>query len=148
MLRVVGGLIKDDRPRLSPLGPWHAVICGVLHCDEAVATWYGGRRTASMAQAWAARAARAWERDGVHEWMAYSRADGSLIGRGGLSGSRVDGRQRLEVGWTVRSGLRGRGYAAGIGAAARGACPERPHARAALVIRRHRLVVRARSQPR
>lgn len=106
------------RLRLSPLGPWHAGDLWRPHYDETVAAWYGGRPTASMAQAWAARAARAWEWDGVHKWMAYSRADGSLIGRGGLSWSRVDGRQRLEVGWTVRSELWGRGYATEIGAAA------------------------------
>jgi RimJ/RimL family protein N-acetyltransferase/ADP-ribose pyrophosphatase YjhB (NUDIX family) len=106
------------RLRLSPLGPWHAGDLWRLHYDEAVAIWYGGRRTVSMTQAWAARAARGWEQDGVHKWMAYSRADGSLVGRGGLSWARVEGRQRLEVGWTVRSELWGHGYATEIGAAA------------------------------
>lgn len=105
------------RLRLSPLGPWHAGDLWRLHYDQAVAIWYGGRRTVSMVQAWAAQAARAWEQHGVNKWMAYDRADGSLIGRGGLSRSRIDGQGRLEVGWTVRSDLWGRGYATEIGAA-------------------------------
>ena len=105
------------RMRLSPLGPWHAGDLWRLHYDQAVAIWYGGRRTVSMTQAWAAHAARGSEQYGVNKWMAYDRADGSLIGRGGLSLSRIDRQERLEVGWTVRSDLRGRGYATEIGAA-------------------------------
>jgi [ribosomal protein S5]-alanine N-acetyltransferase len=49
--------------------------------------------------------------------MAYDRADGSLIGRGGVSLASVDGAERYEVGWTVHGGLWGRGYATEIGAA-------------------------------
>lgn len=107
-----------SRLRLSPLGPWHAGDLWRLHYDEVVATWYGGRRTVSMVQAWAAQAARAWEEDGVSKWMAYDRASGSLIGRGGLSWKHVGGRRRLEVGWTVRGDLWGHGYATEIGRAA------------------------------
>ena len=88
-----------------------------LHYDQAVATWYAGRYTVAMTQARAARAARAWEQHGVNKWMAYDRADGSLIGRGGLSLSRIDRQERLEVGWTGRSQLADRGYATEIGAA-------------------------------
>ena len=105
------------RLRLSPLGPWHAGDLWRLHYDEAVATWHAGRYTAAMAEAVAAHAARRWEADGTHKWMAYDRADGSLIGRGGVSLAPVDGTERYEVGWTVRGGLWGRGYATEIGAA-------------------------------
>jgi RimJ/RimL family protein N-acetyltransferase len=106
-----------SRLRLSPLGPWHAGDLWRLHYDEAVATWHAGRYTAAMAEAVAANAARRWEADGTHEWMAYDRADGSLIGRGGVSLAPVDGAERYEVGWTVRGGLWGHGYATEIGAA-------------------------------
>jgi RimJ/RimL family protein N-acetyltransferase len=105
------------RLRLSPLGPWHAGDLWRLHYDEAVAAWYGGRRTVGQAEDWAAGAARAWERDGVNKWMAYDRTSGALVGRGGLSRALVNGKERLELGWTVRSDLWGHGYATEIGAA-------------------------------
>lgn len=102
---------------LSPLGPWHAGDLWRLHYDEAVAGWHGGRYTAAMAQARAARGAMGWERDGTEKWMAYDRADGSLIGRGGVSLVNLEGAERYEVGWTVRGDQWGRGYATEIGAA-------------------------------
>jgi RimJ/RimL family protein N-acetyltransferase len=105
------------RLRLSPLGPWHAGDLWRLHYDEAVAAWYPGRLTVSAAQARAGQEATAWERDGMGKWMAYDRADGSLVGRGGVSVARIDGQDRVEVGWTVRSAAWGHGYATEIGAA-------------------------------
>jgi RimJ/RimL family protein N-acetyltransferase len=83
----------------------------------AVAPWYSGRHTVKQAEDWAAGAARAWERDAVNKWMAYDRTTGALVGRGGLSRARLNGQDCLEVGWTVRGDLWGRGYATEIGAA-------------------------------
>ena len=39
------------------------------------------------------------------------------MGRGGLSRAMVDGDVRLEVGWTLREGCRGHGFATEIGRA-------------------------------
>jgi RimJ/RimL family protein N-acetyltransferase len=105
------------RLRLSPLGPWHAGDLWELHYDEAVAAWHAGRYTATQAAAKAAYAARRWEADGTFKWMAYDRAGGALVGRGGVSRERVGGADRYEVGWTVRGDLWGLGYATEIGAA-------------------------------
>lgn len=106
-----------SRLRLEPIGPRHAGDLWRLHQDEAVAAWYGGRWTAATAQSKAAGFGDAWESLGIGKWMAYSRTDGGLVGRGGLSRAPVDGQERLEVGWVVRSELWGRGYATEIGRA-------------------------------
>ena len=50
--------------------------------------------------------------------MAHDRSDGMLVGRGGLSLTTLSGETVLEVGWVVRDGLTGRGYASEIGRAA------------------------------
>ncbi|MGH3166697.1 MAG: GNAT family N-acetyltransferase [Trebonia sp.] len=105
------------RLRLSPAGPWHAGDLWRLHYDEAVAAWYAGRYTVAMAQSRATAMAEGWDRDGTHRWMACHRADGSLVGRGGVSRRYIAGAERYEVGWTVRPDLWGRGYATEIGAA-------------------------------
>jgi RimJ/RimL family protein N-acetyltransferase len=106
-----------ERLRLEPCGPEHADDLWRLHHDEAVAAWHGGRYTADAAYRRAVAGRRAWERDGVDKWMAYDRATGELVGRGGLSRTELAGRAVLEIGWTVRSDRWGRGYATEIGRA-------------------------------
>ncbi len=61
-----------------------------------------------MARDSAAAMDQGWAHDGVSKWLAYHRANGELIGRVGLSGSTVDGRDCLEVGWAVRQQFWGR----------------------------------------
>jgi RimJ/RimL family protein N-acetyltransferase/8-oxo-dGTP pyrophosphatase MutT (NUDIX family) len=104
------------RLRLEPIGPEHADDLWRLHRDEAVARWYGKTWTREGALRYATRRAEQWEAHGVDKWIAYDRASGELVGRGGLS-RKEDEPERLEVGWTVRSDLWGRGYATEIGRA-------------------------------
>jgi RimJ/RimL family protein N-acetyltransferase len=106
-----------DRLRLEPIGPEHAEDLWRLHQDPAMAEWHGGTWTLDQARQRAAGVADAWRTDGVHKWMAYDRRTGELVGRGGLSQWRLEGRDWLEIGWTVRSALWGRGYATEIGRA-------------------------------
>ena len=103
------------RLRLEPIGPEHAEDLWRLHRDEAVARWYGNSWTREDAVRYAGRRAELWEANGVDKWMAYDRASGELVGRGGLC--LDDELERLEVGWTVRPDLWGRGYATEIGRA-------------------------------
>jgi RimJ/RimL family protein N-acetyltransferase len=74
-----------------------------------------------------------WAADGAGKWVAYDLGTGELVGRGGLSrlgpeqavtgriASLLPGggwlRDRLELGWTVRSERWGQGYATEIGRA-------------------------------
>jgi len=60
---------------------------------------------------------RGWTTDRIGKWMARSRADGSLVGRGGFSRFLLDRKPVLELGWVVRDALTGRGYATEIGLA-------------------------------
>ena len=122
-----------ERLRLEPGDPRHAEDLWRLHQHGDVAFWHGGRWTLEKAHRRATAMARAWETDGVGKWMAYDRVTGELVGRGGLSRIDADGeltrqirsllpgrrwaRDRLEVGWTVRGDLWGRGYATEIGRA-------------------------------
>jgi RimJ/RimL family protein N-acetyltransferase len=50
--------------------------------------------------------------------MARARSDAALIGRGGFSLIELDGEKVLELGWVVRDGHTGRGYATELGTAA------------------------------
>jgi RimJ/RimL family protein N-acetyltransferase len=124
---------RTARLWLEPVAPAHAGDLWRLHQDEAVAAWWGGPWSRQDADRRAAAMARAWAEDGIGKWVAYERETGRLVGRGGLSrlpaadgvtrqiasALATDGwaRDRLELGWTVRSALWGRGYATEIGRA-------------------------------
>jgi RimJ/RimL family protein N-acetyltransferase len=122
-----------QRLRLEPVGPEHAQDLWRLHHDEAVAAWYRGRWSVEAAQRRATAFRQAWEAAGAGKWMAYDRHTGELVGRGGLGRLDADtdtahritallppgrwARERLEVGWALRAGWWGRGYATEIGRA-------------------------------
>jgi RimJ/RimL family protein N-acetyltransferase len=124
---------RTGRLRLEPITPGHAADLWRLHRDEPVAAWHGGPWSMADADRFAAAMARLWADDGVGKWVAYDLETGGLVGRGGLSRLPADGattrriaaamagsgwaRDRLELGWTVRSALWGRGYATEIGRA-------------------------------
>jgi RimJ/RimL family protein N-acetyltransferase len=126
------GVRRTARLRLEPAAPGHAGDLWRLHQDEAVAAWWGGPWSLEDADRYAAAMARAWAVDGVGKWVAYDLETGDLVGRGGLSrlpaGGDLTGRiaalageawarDRLEVGWTVRSDRWGREYATELGRA-------------------------------
>lgn len=105
-----------DRLRLEPVGPQHSADLLRLFQDPAVEKWYG-KWTPDKAKEEAARGQRGWEVDGVHKWIAYDRHTGRLVGRGGLSRTTVEGRNRLEIGWVLLGKYHGQGYASEIGRA-------------------------------
>lgn len=127
-----GGETLTERLRLVPVAPGHEADLVVVHCDPWIAQWYAGAWPDATAREFAARCARGWSADGVGKWIAYERATGALVGRGGLSAMPADAaaseqiarlagpgwaRRRLELGWAVRTEYRGRGYATEIGRA-------------------------------
>lgn len=140
------GTYLTPRLRLEPVGPAGAADLWLVHSDDEVWQWYDGRRPSrEQAQQWAESMGKSWRGHGVHKWIAYDRASGAVVGRGGLSRTPVDddwgqiyaflpdepwvrspyeNRQPfvahahwLEIGWALRHQYWGRGYAAEIGRA-------------------------------
>lgn len=143
----VAGTRFTSRLRLEPVGPANARDLSLVHTDEAVWPWYGVERPSlEQAERWAADMGESWRLHGVHKWIAYDRASGEVVGRGGLSRTPVDddwgqiyaflpdepwvrdvhGSRRpypahanwFEIGWALRGRFWGHGYAAEIGRAA------------------------------
>ncbi|OIV38891.1 hypothetical protein BIV57_03580 [Mangrovactinospora gilvigrisea] len=108
-----------ERLRLEPAGPRSAVHLWRIHSRPEVARAYGEEPwTPAHAAGTAAAWGDAWDADGVHKWIAYSRATGRPVGRGGLSVREVAGVPgRLELGWALLPEVWGRGLATEIGAA-------------------------------
>jgi len=111
-----GGRLTD-RLRLEPIGAQSAAELWRLQQDPGIAAWYAGRWSEAQAREHAMAMGEGWAREGVSKWLAYERANGELVGRGGLSRTCVDGRDCYEVGWAVREKFWGRGYATEIGRA-------------------------------
>lgn len=122
-----------ERLVLEPIGEEHVPDLVRLHGDPGVAEWHGGVWTESHAAEVARSKGVAWESAGVSKWIAYERATGDLVGRGGVDRLAPDHAvtrwmaaapggdgwvdDRLELGWTVASAKQRRGYATEIGRA-------------------------------
>lgn len=134
------------RLRLDPVGPANAADLWLAHNDDEVWPWYGNEKPSlEQARQWAEFMGDSWRSHGVHKWIAYDRASGEVVGRGGLSRVPVDDdwgqiyaflpaepwvraahRIRrpfvahanwLEIGWALRREFWGLGYASEIGRA-------------------------------
>ena len=134
-----------ERLRLEPITGDLAEDYFRVFQDDAIAEWCGGKPTRAQAQRDADEGERIWRTIGVHKWLVYERASGTVVGRGGLSVIRLDAhdgairsflppdawadegfgadgdlvfaRRWAEIGWSLRGAYWGRGYAAEIGRA-------------------------------
>jgi RimJ/RimL family protein N-acetyltransferase len=134
------------RLRLVPAGPTNVGDLWLVHNDDDVWPWYGNQKPGTeQVHEWAGFMGESWRLHGVHKWIAYDRVTGEVVGRGGLSRTPVDDdwgqlyaflpaqpwvrvahessrpfvahANWLEIGWALRHGFWGRGYAAEIGRA-------------------------------
>lgn len=61
---------------------------------------------------------RHWAEHGFGPWVLVDREDGSVVGRGGLRWTEIDGHPEIELPWAVRSDRWGRGLASEAAVAA------------------------------
>ena len=108
------GVYRTERLRLVPIDARHAPELWELHQDEGIARWHPLGR--EQALRFAERMESSWRR-GVGKWLAYENSTGALIGRGGPSWALVEGAECVEIGWALRQGVWGFGYATEIGRA-------------------------------
>ncbi|GAB2521099.1 GNAT family N-acetyltransferase [Microbacterium petrolearium] len=78
--------------------------------DPAVMAFYLAPKTRDEAAAWIARSRARYAEHGFGLWAVETHA-GEFVGDCGLTWQQVNGRRVLEVGYHVRAGLQGRGYA-------------------------------------
>lgn len=69
--------------------------------------------------AWIARQLERYQQDGFGLWVAELREDGAFVGTIGPAIQEVEGERLVEIGWHVRPGLKGSGFAPEAAAAAR-----------------------------
>ena len=134
-----------ERLRLVPIGLARAEDLWLVHADADVAHWYQWWPTRPEIDLWATEIETAWRTYGFHKWLAYERASGEVVGRGGVAPVPIDddwgqirrflpaeswvddphpvtagGRVHacwVEIGWALRRSFWGHGLAAEIGRA-------------------------------
>jgi RimJ/RimL family protein N-acetyltransferase len=86
-----------------------------LFLDPAVGGWLRPSPMAPYTEADVERMLREderhWEDHGFGPWVLVDRESGSVVGRGGLWWTELDGRLEVELPWAIRSDLWGRGLA-------------------------------------
>jgi RimJ/RimL family protein N-acetyltransferase len=87
--------------------------------DEEVMRYYPRPKTRSEAGDWITRNQRRYHELGFGLWIMNLRSSGEFVGDCGLTIQHVDGEDEVEVGYHVRSGMQGRGYATEAAAASR-----------------------------
>lgn len=87
--------------------------------DDDVMRYYPRPRTRSEARDWIIQNQRRYRVHGFGLWIVSLRGSGEFAGDCGLTLQHVDGVDELEVGYHVRPGLRGNGYATEAAAACR-----------------------------
>jgi RimJ/RimL family protein N-acetyltransferase len=79
--------------------------------DPDVMRYYPAPKSRDEAQAWIDWNQRLYRERGFGLWAVIVRATGGFAGDCGLTPQRVDGAEEIEVGYHIRAGLQGNGYA-------------------------------------
>lgn len=81
--------------------------------------FYPAPFTREQSEAWMARQLERYQQDGFGLWVAEERSSGGFVGTIGPALQEVEREPLVEIGWHVRPGLKGSGYAPEAAAAAR-----------------------------
>lgn len=87
--------------------------------DEQVMRYYPRPKSRDEARAWIEWNLRLYTEHGFGLWAVLLRETGEFAGDCGLTPQHVDGADEIEVGYHLRAGLQGNGYATEAAAAAR-----------------------------
>ena len=106
-----------DRLAFHPMTDDDLDDLAALLGDPVVMRYYPRDRTRAEAGDWITWNRGLYAREGYGLWTVRLRGTGDFVGDCGLTPQRVDGVTELEVGYHVRAGLQGRGYAGEAAAA-------------------------------
>lgn len=82
-----------------------------MHLDAGVMATLGGVRSPELTRDWLARQLDHWRQYGFGLWIARQRQTGQFAGRGGLHHVEIDGRDEIEVGYSLLADFWGCGLA-------------------------------------
>jgi ribosomal-protein-alanine N-acetyltransferase len=114
-----GFSLETERLRLRAYRMQDVEELAPMFADHEHMRFYPGPFTREQSEAWIARQLGRYRQDGFGLWVAEDRSSGGFVGTIGPALQEVEGVPLVEIGWHVRPGLKGLGYAPEAAAAAR-----------------------------
>jgi RimJ/RimL family protein N-acetyltransferase len=114
-----GFSLETDRLRLRTYRSQDVDDLAAMFADPEHMRFYPGPFTREQSEAWIARQLERYRQNGFGLWVAEDRSSGGFVGTIGPALQEVEGVPLVEIGWHVRPGLKGLGYAPEAAAAAR-----------------------------
>jgi len=114
-----GFSLETERLRLRAYRPQDVDDLAPMFADLEHMRFYPAPFDREQTEAWIARQLERYQQDGFGLLLAELREDGAFVGTIGPSVQEVGGERLVEIGWHVRPGLKGYGYAPEAAAAAR-----------------------------
>ena len=111
--------LATERLRLRSYRQEDLDALAAMFADADHMRYYPSALTREQAQAWIDRQFERYATAGFGLWIAEARSDGAFVGTIGPTVQEVEGARLVELGWHVRPGLKGLGYAPEGGTAAR-----------------------------
>jgi len=108
---------ETARLRAEPIGPQHRDGLIAMLGDPRVGATLGGVADPAAVDEQIAILTAHWEREGFGWYAFRERAGGALVARGGPHRRHVEGRDEVEIGWTVVPERWNQGIATELGAA-------------------------------
>ena len=113
------GVLETARLRLRPYGQDDLEDLHAMFSDAEHMRHYPSTLDREGAQTWLDWQQERYADDGFGLWIVEELGTGGFAGTVGPMVQEVEGERHVEIGWHVRPGLKGRGYAPEAGAAAR-----------------------------
>jgi ribosomal-protein-alanine N-acetyltransferase len=114
-----GFLLETERLRLRPYRRDDVETLAPMFADAEHMRFYPSTLDRAGTEVWIERQLERYATDGYGLWVAELREDGGFVGTVGPALQEVEGERHVEIGWHVRPGLKGLGYAPEAGVAAR-----------------------------
>jgi [ribosomal protein S5]-alanine N-acetyltransferase len=114
-----GFSIETERLRLRAYRPQDVEDLAPMFADPEHMRFYPAPFSREHTEAWIARQLERYRQDGFGLWVAEDRSTGGFVGTIGPALQEVEGESLVEIGWHVRPGSKGLGYAPEAVAAAR-----------------------------
>lgn len=112
-------VLETERLRLRPYRREDVGELAEMFADSEHMRYYPAPFTTEQTQAWIDRQLERYRQDGFGLWVAEDRATGGVLGTVGPTIQIVEDVREVELGWHVRPGHKGKGYAPEAATAAR-----------------------------
>lgn len=112
-------LLETERLRLRPYRTGDVEELAPMFADPDHMRYYPAPFTREQTEAWVERQFQRYRDDGFGLLVVEDRRTGAIVGTVGPALQEVEGERLVEIGWHIRPGLKGSGYAPEAAAAAR-----------------------------